>query len=100
MYPELVIRVEAKRVQGVRYENPAPMLLNEAQQQRLADCGSGRGNAVNQQRCGNGSIESSEAAIEGKIRRTALKTTGSEGARSVVGALGRRRSVLRSLTGS
>ena len=87
MYPELVIRVEAKRVQGVRYKNLAPMLLNEAQQQRLADCGSGRGNAVNQQRCGNGSIESSEAAIEGKIRRTALKTTGSEGARSVVGPL-------------
>ena len=34
VYPELVIRDEKGRIQGVRYEELAPMLLNEAQQQR------------------------------------------------------------------
>jgi hypothetical protein len=34
VYPELVIRDEAGKIQGVRYEELAPMLLNEAQQQR------------------------------------------------------------------
>ncbi len=33
VYPELVIRDDAGRIQGVRYEELAPMLLNEAQQQ-------------------------------------------------------------------
>ncbi len=34
VYPELVIRDEHRKIQGVRYEELAPMLLNEAQQQR------------------------------------------------------------------
>ncbi len=34
VYPELVIRDGAGKIQGVRYEELAPMLLNEAQQQR------------------------------------------------------------------
>jgi hypothetical protein len=33
VYPELVIRDEAGRIQGVRYEELAPMLLSEMQQQ-------------------------------------------------------------------
>jgi hypothetical protein len=33
VYPELVIRNEAGRIEGVRYDELAPMLLNEAQQQ-------------------------------------------------------------------
>jgi hypothetical protein len=33
VYPELVIRDEAGKIQGVRYEELAPMLLNEVQQQ-------------------------------------------------------------------
>ncbi len=34
VYPELVIRDDSGRIQGVRYEELAPMLLNEAQRQR------------------------------------------------------------------
>jgi len=34
VYPELVVRDEKGKIQGVRYEELAPMLLNEAQQQR------------------------------------------------------------------
>lgn len=34
VYPELVIRDEAGKIQGVRYEELAPMLLNEMQQQK------------------------------------------------------------------
>lgn len=34
VYPELVIRDDAGKIQGVRYEELAPMLLNEAQQQQ------------------------------------------------------------------
>jgi hypothetical protein len=39
VYPELVIRDEAGRIEGVRYEELAPLLLNEMQRQqgRLAD---------------------------------------------------------------
>jgi hypothetical protein len=39
VYPELVVRDENGRVEGVRYEELAPMLLNELQQQqgRLAE---------------------------------------------------------------
>jgi hypothetical protein len=33
VYPELVIRYEAGRIYGVRYDELAPMLLNEVQQQ-------------------------------------------------------------------
>jgi hypothetical protein len=33
VYAELVIRDDTGKVQGVRYEELAPMLLNEAQQQ-------------------------------------------------------------------
>jgi hypothetical protein len=34
VYPELVIRNQAGRIDGVRYDELAPMLLNEAQQQQ------------------------------------------------------------------
>jgi len=34
VYPELVIRDDAGRIQGVRYEELVPMLLNADQQQR------------------------------------------------------------------
>ena len=34
VYPELVIRDEAGKIQGVRYEELAPMLLNQSQQQQ------------------------------------------------------------------
>jgi hypothetical protein len=34
VYPELVIRDEAGKIQGVRYEELAPMLLNEMQKQQ------------------------------------------------------------------
>jgi len=34
VYPELVIREEDGRIEGVRYEELAPMLLNEVQQQK------------------------------------------------------------------
>ena len=34
VYPELVIRDDAGQIQGVRYEELAPMLLNEVQQQQ------------------------------------------------------------------
>jgi hypothetical protein len=39
VYPELVIRDDAGKIQGVRYDELAPMLLNEVQQQqqRIAD---------------------------------------------------------------
>ena len=39
VYPELVIRDEKGQVEGVRYEELAPMLLNEVQKQnvRLAE---------------------------------------------------------------
>ena len=33
MYPELVIRDENGRIDGVRYDELAPMLLNEVQKQ-------------------------------------------------------------------
>jgi hypothetical protein len=33
VYPELVIRDDAGKIQGVRYEELAPMLLNEVQKQ-------------------------------------------------------------------
>jgi hypothetical protein len=33
VYPELVIRDEKGRIDGVRYDELAPMLLNEVQQQ-------------------------------------------------------------------
>jgi hypothetical protein len=33
VYPELVIRDNAGKIQGVRYEELAPMLLNEVQHQ-------------------------------------------------------------------
>jgi hypothetical protein len=36
VYPELVIRDAAAKIEGVRYEELAPMLLNEAQQERQA----------------------------------------------------------------
>ena len=35
VYPELVIRDSAGRVEGVRYEELAPMLLNEVQRQAV-----------------------------------------------------------------
>ena len=34
VYPELVIRDEKGRIDGVRYDELAPMLLNEVQQQQ------------------------------------------------------------------
>jgi hypothetical protein len=34
VYPELVIRDQSGRIDGVRYDELAPMLLNEMQQQR------------------------------------------------------------------
>ena len=34
MYPELVIRDAAGKIQGVRYDELAPMLLNEVQKER------------------------------------------------------------------
>ena len=34
VYPELVIRDQARAIQGVRYDELAPMLLNEVQQQK------------------------------------------------------------------
>jgi hypothetical protein len=34
VYPELVIRDEAGAIQGVRYDELGPMLLNEVQQQK------------------------------------------------------------------
>jgi hypothetical protein len=34
VYPELVIRDDVGQIQGVRYDELAPMLLNEMQQQR------------------------------------------------------------------
>jgi len=34
VYPELVIRNQAGKIEGVRYDELAPMLLNEVQQQR------------------------------------------------------------------
>ena len=34
LYPELVIRDEAGKIQGVRYDELAPMLLNEMQKQQ------------------------------------------------------------------
>lgn len=34
VYPELVIRDDAGTIEGVRYEELAPMLLNEVQQQQ------------------------------------------------------------------
>jgi hypothetical protein len=34
VYPELVIRGEKGRIDGVRYDELAPMLLNEVQQQQ------------------------------------------------------------------
>jgi hypothetical protein len=36
VYPELAIRDEVGKIQGIRYEELAPMLLNETQQQQLA----------------------------------------------------------------
>jgi hypothetical protein len=37
VYPELVIRDEKGKIQGVRYDELAPMLLNEVQQLRAKD---------------------------------------------------------------
>jgi hypothetical protein len=34
VYPELVIRSEAGKIEGIRYEELAPMLLNEMQRQQ------------------------------------------------------------------
>ena len=36
MYPELVIRNESGRIDGVRYDELAPMLLNEMQKKNAA----------------------------------------------------------------
>jgi hypothetical protein len=44
VYPELVIRDEAGRIQGVRYEELTPMLLNEVQQQKQAALAQSYGN--------------------------------------------------------
>jgi len=35
VYPELVIRDHSGQIQGVRYEELAPMLLNEMQKQQM-----------------------------------------------------------------
>jgi hypothetical protein len=34
IYPELVIRDNDGKIQGARYDEPAPMLLNEVQKQQ------------------------------------------------------------------
>jgi hypothetical protein len=39
VYPELVIRDDAGKIQGVRYEELAPMLLNEVQRQQRINTG-------------------------------------------------------------
>jgi hypothetical protein len=39
VYPELVIRDEAGKIQGVRYDELAPMLVSEMQQQRRVNAG-------------------------------------------------------------
>jgi hypothetical protein len=36
VYPELVVRDESGRINGVRYDELAPMLLNEVQQRKCA----------------------------------------------------------------
>jgi hypothetical protein len=36
VYPELVIRDDTGKIQGVRYDELAPLLLSEVQQQRKA----------------------------------------------------------------
>jgi hypothetical protein len=46
VYPELVIRNESGRIDGVRYDELAPMLLNEVQQQQRKIAAQGQVNAA------------------------------------------------------
>jgi cell division FtsZ-interacting protein ZapD len=46
VYPELVIRNETGRIDGVRYDELAPMLLNEVQQQQRKLAAEAEKNAV------------------------------------------------------
>ncbi len=46
VYPELVIRDEAGKIQGVRYDELAPMLLNEVQKQQQRIIAQDQGAAV------------------------------------------------------
>src|SRR5205823_2676717 len=50
VYPELVIRDEKGRIDGVRYDELAPMLLNEVQQQQKAAAAQARKIAAQDQR--------------------------------------------------
>ena len=49
VYPELVIRDESGRIDGVRYEELAPMLLNEVQQQQRKMAEQAEKNAAQEQ---------------------------------------------------
>jgi hypothetical protein len=46
VYPELMIRDESGRIDGVRYDELAPMLLNEVQQQQRKIAAQDEQNAV------------------------------------------------------
>ena len=71
VYPELVIRDDAGKVQGVRYDELAPMLLNEVQSQRreLAEL---KRETADLKRM-NESILAALAAAQGRDQRVAMR---------------------------
>ncbi len=71
VYPELVIRDEAGKIQGVRYDELAPMLLNEMQQQKVEL------RTIKQQMAEltktNESMQAALAALQGAGQRLAMR---------------------------
>jgi hypothetical protein len=67
IYPELVIRNSKGRVEGVRYEELAPMLLNEVQKQRAAI------SALTEKQDAYAQKSASQAAEIGELRKVIVK---------------------------
>jgi hypothetical protein len=71
VYPELVIRDDAGKIQGVRYDELAPLLLNEVQSQgrELAEL---KRQTAELKRA-NESIQAALAALRGRDQRVAMR---------------------------
>jgi hypothetical protein len=70
VYPELVIRDESGQIQGVRYEELAPMLLNEAKQQkRLIQAQAARLHAVERQLTEVEGLNRAMQSVQSELKR-------------------------------
>jgi hypothetical protein len=78
VYPELAIRDSAGRIEGVRYDELAPMLLNEMQHQQAAAAAqaetiSTQGAAINQLKRQLAMMQASVAELQGRSERMAQR---------------------------